>query len=372
MDAMSSPTSSPAAAGSNSDLALLIGLPLLLVIVVAIAALLLLLLLLVALRLRLARRCSKNEYRSVPSDEPDGRRRPSPLSRRPKVRVPDPPPPSTLPVVATKLVVNERYPYLPHQLSGSSPGGSPEHARDNKRPRAPRSPRARPKKGTHKHSKDKNKVVRDPEHSISSDSLDSLADTPRKLPFGHGATSAVADSSHLYMVPAYKRWTCDGEESNGAPKLALALLYSEEEQRLVVRVERVSGLPLREDGTEVDAYVRVYLVAKSAALPQRRTSRTRTSRRNSAPVFDEDIAYEAMSQVELINSALHLEVLDFRPFGKHRVLGRVEQPLGQVPFQSGGQTSLSLQLSPPTVSLRSYALVLIGGISAYTSVYGVL
>lgn len=348
MDPISSPTSSPA---GGSDLPLLVGLPLLLVIVVAIAALLLLLLL-ANLRLRLRRR--KSEYRSVPNDEPEGRRRYSPSHQlRPNVRVPDPPPPSTLPVIATKLTKSGPYPYPPHQLSGSS-HSSPEHTQD--KARASRLPR-RGKSGTHKHSRDKHKVVKDAEHSVSSDSLDSFAGTPRKLPFG---SSAVADSSHLYMVPAYKRWTHDGGESDCAPKLSLALLYSEGEQRLVVRIERVLGLPLREDGTEVDAYVRVYLVAKSTALPQRRTSRTRTSRRDSAPVFDEEISYEAMSHVELINSALHLEVLDFRPFGKHRVLGRVEQPLGQVSFQSGGQTSLSLQLSPPKVSLQSCALVLLG------------
>ena len=342
MSSVSSPSSSPDPA---VGVPLLVGLPVLIVIFAAIAILLLLLL---ALTLRV-KHLRQNKYRAVPTDDPT-KRPSSPFP--PKVRLSDPPVPSMNIHMATQLSqLGARYPFAPHKLPTDS---SPLRSHD-KRP-----PRLRTKrKGNHKHGKGKHGVAKGVELSASSDSMDSLLDTPKEKVERSSSLASLglgyALSPHLYMVPADKRWSRREEEEeeedkeNRGPDLFLALFYSEDDQQLVVQIERVSGLPLRENGAEVDAYVRLYLIPKSHELPQRRTSRTRTFRRDSAPVFDEKIHYEAMSHEELINSALHVEVLDFRSHGKHRVLGQADLPLGQVHFQSG-QASLSLQLELPKVS----------------------
>lgn len=128
----------------------------------------------------------------------------------------------------------------------------------------------------------------------------------------------------------------------------LSLVYHENEALLIVKVERAAELPYRADGTPVDAYIRLFFIPKLPELPQRRTSKTKTQRRDNSPVFDEVVEYEAMSAEELINSNLHVEVLDYRSYGKHVVLGQAHIPLIQVQFVRG-EASITLPLKSPKV-----------------------
>ena len=342
-----SPTPAPV-----SNLPLLIGLPLL-IVVVTVFVVLLLLLLAFALRKWYKRRHPPypNEYRRVKTEDPDRKQSTSP----PKIRIIEPPTPSTS-MQYVRTQVSDREHYIPHMSLPTSP----ERNYESKRP---------PGILKHVHRKDRHSRGRR-NRSTSSGSLDSLLETVRNTEQAYSMSlSASSESSpehvvsHMYMVPPEKlRAPTVAGEVDEKECIFITLLFSEDRHRLVVRIERVTGLPLRPDGKEVDAYIRLHLVTKSHALPQRPTSRTKLTRQDSAPVFDEDIAYESMSREELINSSLHLEVLDYRLHSKHRVLGRVELVLAQVAFENG-QASLSLQLCPPKVGTlgRVYGICMVMG-----------
>ena len=131
------------------------------------------------------------------------------------------------------------------------------------------------------------------------------------------------------------------------PEICLQLTYREQRNRLTIKVERVAYLPFREDGSTMDAYVRLFFIPKLAELPQRKTSKTQTQR-GTSPVFDEELTYEAMTPEELINSTLHVEVLDYRSYGKHHILGQGDLPLIQVKFEAE-VASITLPLHLPKV-----------------------
>ena len=139
----------------------------------------------------------------------------------------------------------------------------------------------------------------------------------------------------------------DYENQPKLPEICFRLSYREQSNALVIIVERVAYLPYRGDGTTMDAYVRLFFIPKLSELPQRKTSKTRTQR-GTSPVFDEALTYEAMTQEELINSTLHVEVLDYRSYGKHHILGQGDLPLIQVKFEDG-EASITLPLHLPKV-----------------------
>lgn len=140
----------------------------------------------------------------------------------------------------------------------------------------------------------------------------------------------------------------EDKEKVQPPELSICLVYSEEEAVLTVKVESATQLPCREDGTPVDSYVRLFFIAKLPEMPLRKTGKTELKRKDSAPVFNEEVKYEAMSMEELINSVLHVEVLDYRSFGKNPVLGQADLPLVQVQFVAG-ESPMTLSLIPPIV-----------------------
>lgn len=131
------------------------------------------------------------------------------------------------------------------------------------------------------------------------------------------------------------------------PEIYFQLRYSERTNRLTIKIDKVSYLPCREDGSMMDAYVRLFFIPKLQELPQRKTSKTQTQR-GPSPVFDEELMYEAMTPEEVINSTLHIEVLDYRSYGKHHILGQGDLPLVQVKFE-GELASITLPLHLPKV-----------------------
>ena len=133
------------------------------------------------------------------------------------------------------------------------------------------------------------------------------------------------------------------------PEMCLQLTYREKQNRLTIKVERVAYLPFREDGSTMDAYVRLFFIPKLSELPQRKTCKTQTQR-GTSPVFDEELTYEAMSPEEVINSTLHVEVLDYRSYGKHHILGQGDLPLIQVKFEAE-VASITLPLHLPKVRM---------------------
>ena len=139
------------------------------------------------------------------------------------------------------------------------------------------------------------------------------------------------------------------EDQPRLPEICLQLTYREKLNRLTIKVDRVAYLPFREDGSTMDTYVRLFFIPKLSELPQRKTSKTQTQR-GTSPIFDEELTYEAMTPEEVINSTLHVEVLDYRSYGKHHILGQGDLPLIQVKFEAE-VASITLPLHLPKVSV---------------------
>ena len=138
------------------------------------------------------------------------------------------------------------------------------------------------------------------------------------------------------------------------PEICFQLRYNERSNKMVIKIDRVAYLSCREDGSMRDTYVRLFFIPKLQELPQRRTSKTQTQR-GTSPVFDEELVYESMTPEEVINSTLHVEVLDYRSYGKHNILGQGDLPLIQVKFE-GDLASITLPLHLPKVSVPLHVL----------------
>ena len=343
------PTESHSAAPS---LVLLIGLPVLLVILTAIIVLLLVLAG-QSLRHRL-QNSGKYQYRSVPTEDTDCEQRPLSLPYPPTVKLKDPPTPSMTFHMATQLsdpaTTGSRYPFLQHQQTKRSVYET--------RPRRLRTRR----RGNDKHGKGMYSILNgtEPDPEVLKERLEESKIKKQMEKVVHESTPTPPRLSpclglqeykpHMYhyQVPPEKKSSKVQEEPSKDPEIFLTLLYNKDTASLVVRVDRVVGLPFRGDGSEVDAYVRLFFIPKVPELPQRRTSKTKPVGRHSSPVFDEEICYEAMSAEELINSTLHIEVLDYRSYGKHSILGQVGLPLARVKFEKG-EATVTLSLHPPKV-----------------------
>ena len=312
-----------------TTVALKVGIPL---IIVIFAAIIVLLIVLRWLIVRSGVKYNARRYQNVPTEDPHFKNLPYP----PCVKIGDPPLPSMTFHMATQLsdptMNGSRYPFMQHKATS-------QMSIHKKRP-----PRLRTRrKGNHKHGKGM--------HSI----LDDAEPTPEVVREGGKEKSERSSSvislgtaaEKIFIVPAGKKTLQASSPDGSLPGINLTLLYNKDTASLVVRLERVVGLPFREDGSEVDAYVRLFFIPK-LPLAYRKTSKSRTARRDSAPVFDEDIRYEAMSAEELINSTLHVQVLDYKPYGKHHVLGQADLELVQVQFEKG-EASVTLPLCLPMV-----------------------
>ena len=266
--------------------------------------------------------------------------RPLPTSSKDEdaVELPYPPrvkyPGSTFPNIkyslATQLpqppeTASSRYPFIQHRVA------LPQGSIQEKRP-----PRLRTKRrGNHKHGKGKHVVVQpikriESEHSPTPESDQSI---------GGG----------IFLHPAHKYPAKEDSTVPINPEVSLVLQHDETTAVLVIRVEHVLNLPLREDGQEVDAYVRLHFTpVHSAAGQERRSSKTQTQRQKSSPVFQEEISYPNMPLKDLMSSTLHIDVLDYRSYGKHLVLGQNELALNGLEFVNG-EAQLALILYPPKV-----------------------
>ena len=352
-------TTTPATSHSaGSNLALLIGLPALIIIFTVIVVLLL-----VLAWHSLRRRWEESQYKyhSLPTEDTadinskvKGSNRYRPLPYPPAVKLTDPPIPNMTYHMATELsdptTTGSRYPFVQHQLTKRSVHETrPGRLRTRRR-------------GNHKHGKGVHTILNnaEPDPEVVKERLEQDKKGRERGEEVHTPTSSIFSlgqeeyNPHLYRIPPDKKTSLAGSATEKMPKdpdVFLMLLYSKDTASLVVRIDRVVGLPFRDDGSEVNAYVRLFFIPRSPALPQRRTSKTKTARRDSAPVFDEEIRYEAMSAEELINSTLHIEVLDYRAYGKHSILGQADLHLAQIQFEKGEATA-TLSLHPPKVRCR--------------------
>lgn len=286
----------------------------------------------------------RGNYMPLPKED-SGTARTTPLPSKlpypPSVTLSDPPIPLMTFTMATQLsdsvARDSRYPFTPTRASPERI--QPKEEKRHSRQRSKRRGYQKSDSGRHVvlTSADQSSDVSD--HSSDGRSMSSV-DTSNVVP-------------KVYSLSAEKTSETASVVSGGAtplPEIFFVLVYNENTSTLIVKIERVMSLPLREDGVPVDAYVRLFLLSNLADSSQRRTSKTRTQKRDSAPVFDEDIFYEGMSNKELLNTTLHIEVMDYQSYGKHIALGEVTLPLAQVTFENG-EAAIQLQLHAPEVGM---------------------
>ncbi len=133
------------------------------------------------------------------------------------------------------------------------------------------------------------------------------------------------------------------------PEISLQMTYQEETETLIIHPSRVSGLPHRTDGKLRTTFVRLFLVPKFSELLPRPVASSEIKRESNEPVFSKKVEYQSISSQELINSALHVEVLEYSCFHMHKVLGNADLHLVHVEFVNG-DVSLTLPLEMSIVS----------------------
>lgn len=311
----------PSGTRSAAGITLLVGLPVVLIIVTAVV-----ILLLVLVWLNYRSKHKDRGYQTVPTEDTGQvMSLPYPTGKRPKINMGDPPIPGTTThyVEAAQLgeVTGSRYPFVDKESTTKTP---------EKEGKKTRSRRSKPL-------------------DIRRKSTDCYSDTSEDGCFSPRLSSSPGPRSARVTPPPSPSPVHRGSvREEELAELFIALSYQENETTLKVKIERASNLPYHADGTPVDPYVRIFFIPNLPELPQRRTTKTHTQRRENFPVFNEVVQYEAMSAEELINSNLHLEVLDHRSYGKDVVLGLANLPLVQVQFVKG-EASMTLPLKPPKV-----------------------
>ena len=330
---------------SSSEMAIYVGLPLIIAVFLAIVALLLLLIYFV-LRAR-----NKQRYSKVPRKEPltNLSSLPYPTLKPPAIMIDGAPAPDMSFTVAPQLpdpAASQRYPFIKHKRQTNRTireGGEKDKKQHKKRGGNWKKKAVEEKgrdgdSGTHSASPPEISPPREAGKARKS-SLVSLSQ--------FGEQHAISEA--FVLSAAAKQVGRDPGSADKLPEIFFTLTYLKEKTTLVVNVERVVGLPPRDDGAEVDAYVRLFFVPRLPEMAQRKTSKTRTAKRALDPVFHEEIQYEAMSEEELINSTLHVQVLDYRAYGRHNIIGQSELALGQVPLGKDKEPVM-LQLHPLRVS----------------------
>lgn len=333
-----SSTTARVATSKSLSLPLIAGLPVLLVIVTAVV-----ILLLVLVWLNYKSRRSSADYTKVPTHDSSlgpvmNLPYPAGSSSKAKIKLMDPPVPGTTTqfVEAARLggypgSGSSRYPFTDTDRSTRSSSSEKERSRKplRRKTRQPLDVRFRSSDRSSDGSEDGYASPKVPQSPASR----SAAVTPPPSP-----------------TPSQQSFMSGDESAKKRPEVSLCLYYQENEAMLSVKVERAVSLPQRPEGIPVDPYVRLFFIPKLPELPQRCTSKTKTQKRETSPVFDEIVEYEAMSMEELINSNLHVEVLDYRSYGKHVVLGQADIPLIQVQFVKG-EAAITLPLKAPKVCM---------------------
>lgn len=325
---------------SGSEMAIYVGLPLIIAIFLAVVALLLLLVYFVL------RAKNKQRYSKVPQKKKTMTNLsslPYPSLKPPAIMIEGAPAPDMSFTVAPQLpdpAASQRYPFLKHKRQQVKTTRDEPAAEEKKQKKKLGNRR------NGKHEQDK-RAVDSGTHSASP--------SPPRDSKGARKTSSVSLSQFgekhatgdAFLACVAQKQT-PGTSADKPPQIFLGLTYLQKRTILIVNVERVVGLPPRDDGAEVDAYVRLFFVPRLPEMTQRKTSKTRIAKRELDPAFHEEIQYEAMSEEELINSTLNVQVLDYRAYGRHNIIGQGEMSLSQVPL-SGEKDAVILQLHAPRV-----------------------
>ncbi|KAG9334385.1 hypothetical protein JZ751_008134 [Albula glossodonta] len=116
------------------------------------------------------------------------------------------------------------------------------------------------------------------------------------------------------------------QDSSNEPRgtLLYSLEYDAQRKELTVGVKEAAQLKAMDMGGTSDPYVKVYNIPNNT-----KTYETKVLRKTLNPVFDEHFKFQ-ISQAELSQSTLVLQVFDFNRFSKHDIIGELRLQLGAV------------------------------------------
>ncbi|XP_030646468.1 synaptotagmin VIII [Chanos chanos] len=115
-----------------------------------------------------------------------------------------------------------------------------------------------------------------------------------------------------------------GSSDNSRGKLLYSLEYNAPSSELTVGVKEAADLKAMDAGGTSDPYVKVYILPSKS-----KTCETKVFRKTLHPVFNERFKYK-ISQAELSESTLVMQVYDFNRFSKHDVIGELRLQLSTV------------------------------------------
>ncbi|XP_017555625.1 synaptotagmin VIII isoform X1 [Pygocentrus nattereri] len=107
-------------------------------------------------------------------------------------------------------------------------------------------------------------------------------------------------------------------------KLLYSLEYNTARSEMTVGIKEATELKAMDHGGTSDPYVKVYILPYKS-----KTFETKVFRKTLNPVFNEHFKYQ-MSQKELSESTLVMQVYDFNRFSKHDVIGELRLELSAV------------------------------------------
>ncbi|NXR07747.1 SYT1 protein, partial [Semnornis frantzii] len=118
-----------------------------------------------------------------------------------------------------------------------------------------------------------------------------------------------------------------GMEQTWRGKLQYSLEYNFRSHELKVGVKQAAELKAMDSGGTSDPYVIVYLTSD-----MKKRYETKVYRRTLNPAFNETFTFQ-VSQAEVPESTLVMQVYDFNRFAKHDIIGEVRLPLAKVNLQ---------------------------------------
>ncbi|XP_034272761.1 synaptotagmin-8 isoform X2 [Pantherophis guttatus] len=118
-----------------------------------------------------------------------------------------------------------------------------------------------------------------------------------------------------------------GLEDEKRGRLQYSLEYDFRGQELKVRVKQAADLKAMDSGGTSDPYVIAFLTSDI-----RKKYETKVHRKTLNPVFNESFIFQ-VSQAELTEAILVMQVYDFNRFSKHDIIGEVSLPLVDVDLQ---------------------------------------
>ncbi|XP_065611808.1 synaptotagmin-8 [Cyrtonyx montezumae] len=116
-------------------------------------------------------------------------------------------------------------------------------------------------------------------------------------------------------------------EVTGRGRLQYSLEYNFRAQELKVGVKQAADLKAMDSGGTSDPYVIVYLTSD-----MRKKYETKVYHKTLNPVFNESFTFQ-VSQTEMSEATLVMQIYDFNRFAKHDIIGEVRLPLASVSLQ---------------------------------------